>query len=125
MSEIYLDNGWQNHVNSDRPTFPCFSEQAIAQWECDDATYIRRTFWYALPRHVLPLAGLVWLLRRDFFARDLELIGELGRTREAHEFYYLIEQFRDETFRQGGWLRRRLRLRVSGTRLRRLRWVLR
>ena len=125
MPEILLDHSWLNLVNPDRAIFPCFSEQAIAQWECDDSAFVTRTFWHALPRKVLPLAGLVWLVRREFFARDLELIRELGHTRDAQEYYFLIEQFRDETLRHGGWLRRRLRLRVSGTRLRRLRWELR
>lgn len=107
------------------PPFPCFRERAMAQWECDEPTYVRRVFWRALPRVVLPLATLVWLLRREFFTRDLALIRELGQTRAATEFYILIEQFRDESIRTGGWLRTALRLRVSGRRLRRLRWELR
>lgn len=125
MSEILLDHAWLKSVNHDRPTLPCFSEQAMAQWECADTAYAQRVFWHTLPRLALPLAALVWLVRREFFARDLALIRDLGRTRDANEFHFLIEEFRDETFRRGGWLRRRLRLRVSGTRLRRLRWELR
>lgn len=125
MAEILLDHAWHFPVNHDRPTLPCFSEQAIAQWECDDDAYVQRVFWRALPRVVLPLAWLMWLARREYFARDLALIRELGQTRDATEFYILIEQFRDETIRTGGWLRRCLRLRVSGRRLRQLRWDLR
>ena len=125
MAEILLDRAWQSSVNQDRPTLPCFSEQATAQWECDNSAYLRRVFWRALPRVALPLAGFVWLLRREFFERDMALIRELGQTRDATEFYILIEQFRDETIRTGGWLRNSLRLRVSGRRLRRLRWELR
>ncbi len=125
MPEILFDWTCLNFVNAERPTLPCFSEQAIAQWECDDAAFVERTFWHALPRLTLPLAWLVRWVQADFFARDFELIRELGRTRDAQEYYFLIEQFRDETFRSGGWLRRRLRLRVSGMRLRQLRWALR
>ena len=108
-----------------RPSFPCFREQAMAQWECDERAYLRRVFWCALPRVTLPLAALAWLVRRDFFARDFALIRELGQTREATEFFILIEQFRDETIRSGGWARNFLKLRVSGRRLRHLRWALR
>lgn len=82
-------------------------------------------FWHALPRLALPVTALVWLVHRDYFANDLALIRELGQTRDATEFYVLIEQFRDETLRYGGWLRNVLRLRVSGRRLRQLRWELR
>ncbi len=71
-------------------TFPCFREQAMARWECNEAAYLRRVFWRALPRVVLPLAAMAWLMRREFFARDLALIRELGLTRDATEFYILI-----------------------------------
>ncbi len=107
------------------PVFPAFRDQAMAQWACDESAYARRVFWRGLPRVALPLAALVWLVRREFFARDFALIRELGETRDATEFHFLVEQFRDEVFRSGGWLRNALRLRVSGRRLRRLRWELR
>lgn len=107
------------------PTVPCFRDHAMAQWECDEAAYLRRVFWHALPRVALPLAAAVWLVRREFFVRDAALIRELGQTRDVTEFYILLEQFRDETIRSGGWARNFLRLRVSGRRLRRLRWELR
>ena len=97
----------------------------MAQWECDEPAYVRRAFWRALPRVALPVAVVVWLLRRDFFTRDFELIRELGLTRDAVDFHFLIEQFRDEVLRTGGWMRRLLRLRVSGRRLLQLRWDLR
>ena len=61
-----------------RPSVPCFREQAMAQWECDEAAYVRRVFWRALPRVALPLAALVWVARREFFASDFALIRELG-----------------------------------------------
>ncbi len=97
----------------------------MAQWECDERAYVRRVFWRALPRRSLPLATLLWLVHREFYARDFALIRELGQTRDATEFHILIEQFRDEVIRSGGWLRNALQLRVSGRRLRRLRWELR
>lgn len=125
MAEILLVRAWQLPVNHDRSALPCFSEQAIAQWECDDTAYVRRVFWHALPRVALPLAACVWLVRREFFTHDFALIRELGQTRDAIEFYVLIKQFRDETIRTGGWLRNAFRLRVSGRRLRQLRWELR
>lgn len=106
-------------------SFPCFIDQAMAQWKCDEPAAVDLVFWRALPRVALPVAALTWLLRREFFARDLALIRELGQTRDATEFYFLIEQFRDETIRSGGWARNLFRLRVSGRRLRRLRWELR
>ncbi len=123
MAEAIFD--WQMTAAPIPPSFPCFRDQAMAQWECDEQAYIRRVFWRTLPRMALPLAALVWLARRDFFARDFALIRELGQTRDATEFHILIEQFRDEAIRSGGWLRNALRLRVSGRRLRRLRWELR
>lgn len=123
MAETIFD--WHMATVPLHPSFPCFREQAMAQWECDEPAYLRRVFWRALPRVTLPLAALAWLLRGEFFARDFALIRELGQTRDATEFFILIEQFRDETRRSGGWARNVLRLRVSGRRLRRLRWALR
>ncbi len=123
MAETILD--WNMATSPLSTSFPCFRDQAMAQWECDEPACLRRVFWRTLPRAALPLAALVWLVRRDFFARDFVLIRALGQTRDASEFYFLIEQFRDETIRSGGWARRFLRLRVSGRRLRRLRWALR
>ena len=125
MAEILLDSAWQTFVNQDRSTLPCFRDQAMTQWKCPEPAYLRRVFWRALPRVSLPLAACVWLVRRKFFARDFALIRELGQTRDATEFYILVEQFRDEMIRSGGWARNILRLRVSGRRLRRLRWELR
>lgn len=123
MAEAILD--WHMTNVPLRPTFPCFRDQAMAQWECHEAAYLRRVFWRAVPRVSLPLAALVWLVRREFFARDFALIRELGQTRDETEFRILIEEFRDETIRTGGWARNFLRLRVSGRRLLRLRWELR
>jgi hypothetical protein len=123
MSEAIL--AWNMPTVSPRTSFPCFRAQAMAQWDCDETAYLRRVFWRALPRMALPVAGLIWLVHRPYFARDLALIHELGQTRDASEFHYLVEQFRDEVIRSGGWERNALRLRVSGRRLRRLRWELR
>ncbi|PAW86287.1 MAG: hypothetical protein B9S33_08430 [Pedosphaera sp. Tous-C6FEB] len=97
----------------------------MTQWNCDEPACLRRIFWRAMPRVALPLASVVWLVRREFFAPDLALIRELGQTRDVIEFNVLIEQFRDEMLKTGGWARNGLRLRVSGRRLRRLRWELR
>lgn len=123
MAEDFLD--WHMATVLPHPTLPCFRAQAMAQWKCDEPAYLRRVFWRALPRESLPVAACVWLVRHEFFHRDFALIRELGQTRDATEFYILIEQFRDETIRSGGWLRNTFRLRVSGRRLRRLRWELR
>lgn len=123
MAELFLD--WPMVTRPPHPTFPCFRDQAMAQWECDASAYERRVFWRVLPRVALPLAAIVWLVNRAFFARDLALIRELGPTRDATEYHFLIAQFRDDCLRSGGWLRNVLRLRVSSRRLRRLRWDLR
>lgn len=123
MAEAFFD--WPMASVPPPVSVPCFRDQAMAQWECDEPACLRRIFWRALPRVVLPLAGLMWLVRREFFTHDFGLIRELGQTRDAIEFYVLIEQFRDETIRTGGWLRNAFRLRVSGRRLRQLRWELR
>jgi len=123
MAETFID--WLMPTVPLPDSDPCFGDQAMAHWKCDGPASRRRVFWHALPRGALPLAALLWLVRREFFARDFAFIRELGQTRDATEFYILIEQFRDETIRSGGWLRNSFRLRVSGRRLRRLRWELR
>lgn len=123
MAEIFWD--WLPTMTQTKPSFPCFREQAMAQWDCDEAAYERRVFWHVLPRIALPLAAVIRLFQRDYFARDFALIRELGQTRDATEFHVLIAQFRDDTLREAGWFRRTFRLRVSGRRLLRLRWDLR
>lgn len=61
-------------------------------------------------------AKLVWHLWPRYFAKDLELIRRLSVVNSSSEAHFEIENFRYQ-HREFGFLRRTLRLRVSGKRL--------
>jgi hypothetical protein len=60
---------------------------------------------------------LVYRINPSFFELDFRTISQLGVARSFEEFGEEVNSFRSENRRHGGFLRRTLRLRVSGRRL--------
>src|SRR5213593_1490752 len=94
-----------------------FRETFLKKHECPPESYEIRVFWRCLYRHALPLAGLIYLFNRDFFAADFLTIRQLGLARSSAEFRDEVEAFRYANRLRGGLLHGRLRTRVSGQRL--------
>jgi hypothetical protein len=66
---------------------------------------------YPRARLVAPLVRRVW---PDFFEEDLKLIKYLGRAKSVKEAIAELRDFRDANKVSGGFLRTRLKIRVSG-----------
>ncbi len=81
---------------------------------CAPRWFRPRIFWRTLHWHALPFAPL--LLLGDYFTADLGLIDTCGRATRRSQIH---EAIRDHPFepRNQGWLRRRVKFRVSLRRL--------
>ncbi|MCX7872336.1 MAG: hypothetical protein N2487_03525 [Verrucomicrobiae bacterium] len=66
--------------------------------------------------NVIFLARMMWVLNRKMFYGDLEMLRQLGRTTNTRELRYELESFR-HYHPPRGFLRRDLKVRVSGRRL--------
>jgi hypothetical protein len=94
-----------------------FQEQFCQRVGCLPDAYGRKVFWRCLHRRSLPLAALIHLLNRNFFELDFATIRQLGLARSFAEYRAEVDSFRYECGMRGGFLRRTLRVRVSGGRL--------
>lgn len=96
---------------------PTLAELYCAQTGCAPRRFRQRVFWRNLHWNALPLAPL--LLLGDYFKADYELIDACGRATGLSQVYDEIREQPHDLQRQG-WLRRRLKCRVSRGRLARL-----
>jgi len=93
-----------------------FRESFCERFGCPPENYEKQVFWRCLYRRSLPLAWLIYLVRRKHFDLDLQTIRQLGVCRSPQEFRAELESFRYEYRSRGGMLRQ-IRVRVSGKRL--------
>ncbi|HWA87211.1 MAG TPA: hypothetical protein VG710_13370 [Opitutus sp.] len=95
---------------------PTFREAYCAQHECPPEQFAARVFWRSLYPHALPVAPLLLWLNYDYFSPDRSLILLAG---DATSVTRVREEVRDYFWDSAnrGWMRRTLRLRVSGQRL--------
>jgi hypothetical protein len=110
-----------------RPAEPVEAEwprsfrHACCDWfGCTEAGYESALFWQCLFRHALPIA---WIIRRfepGFFREDFDLIHEVGAMTRPEIFRSEVNYFYGRNLRCKRWLRRVLRVRISGGRLLRL-----
>ncbi len=94
----------------------CLQEIFCENFKCPVDKYEERLFWMCLRPNVIPLARIIWILHRNFFFNDIEMLRQLGRTSNTRELRYEIESFRHSNPPRG-FIRRDLKVRVSGRRL--------
>ena len=82
-----------------------------------DADFEDHLFWRCLTWHSLPLAKILIRWRPDFFREDFEFLHEVGFARTTEEVVGDVNRFYGRNVRDRSFLRRRLSIRVSGTRL--------
>lgn len=97
-----------------------FRETFCERMGCADADYPARIFRRTLYGHARPLAFGLRLLRPDHFTIDDELIEVAGNARSWDEFNQALESHAFNNKLRGGFLRRQLKLRVSGQKLSRI-----
>jgi hypothetical protein len=97
-------------------SMPTFAELFCERYHVAPADYARAMFWRCLHRRGLPLAPFIFLVNRQYFAPDFELIMSVGRLTSATHLNTELDDFRSHPGNHG-WTRRLLRVRVSGARL--------
>ncbi len=105
---------------NDLPLNPSFCEAYCSRYGCAPAAFEAGAFRRSLSFFVWPLAGALALWKPDFFKDDQEAIRRLGATRSRDHFRAELNDLHYVTQRGGGWLRRRVGLHVSLSRLERL-----
>lgn len=98
---------------------PTFAECFCAQHGITSEQFARAVFRRALYRRALPVAWFLGFLMHDYFAADFDFIHGVERLRRLRDFASEAERFNEHPTNRG-WLRRRLRLRISTHRLKRL-----
>ncbi len=86
---------------------------------CTDGDFPRIMLRQSLHRRALVLRSLIELFDPEYFALDRDLIQQVGAANSMQEVDNELRDFMLDT-RNHRWIRMRLRLRVSTTRLRRI-----
>lgn len=77
----------------------------------------RRLFWRCLNRHALPLAFFLIRLKPETFREDFEMLRDIKSSTNTDEVVGELNRFYGRNLRDNGFFRRRLLVRVSGSRL--------
>ena len=89
-----------------------FSESVCEQWGLHPNQYEAAVFQQCLYRKARVLRSLLQRCNRNFFAPDHDFIHRVGKIRRREELMRELDEFYYHP-RNGGWLRRRFRLRIS------------
>jgi hypothetical protein len=81
------------------------------------ANYRAEVFWRSLYRHALPVAGILYRLKPEFFKEDFDLIAEIAEMTDPELFKGELNFFFGRNLRDKNWFRRILCIRVSADRL--------
>jgi hypothetical protein len=93
-----------------------FQEKYCEAHGCTPAEFSRRLFWRCLHRHAYPLAPIILLFNREYFAVDRELIAGVRRAEKMNQVWEEIREYFLSP-KHTGWLRRRANIRISARRL--------
>lgn len=93
-----------------------FAEMYCERQHLAPERFVRSVFWRCLYRHALPLAPLFLILNEEYFSADFDLIAAVGRSSALNGLHEDLFDFSMDS-RNRGFLRRRLRIRISGARL--------
>jgi len=96
-----------------------FADRFCAQHGIPREQYARAVFKRTLYRRALPIAWFLAIFRPDFFSADFYLIFQIEHIRRLKDFVAEAEQFHEDPANRG-WLRHRLLVRVSTSRLKNL-----
>jgi len=97
-----------------------FRELFCEEFGCAREDYVRAAFSAALFSHARIPALIIRLVRPGFFGMDREYIIEAGETEDPLMFRGEIDIYHGNNLRSRSWLRNKLRIRLSGTKMKRL-----
>lgn len=95
-----------------------FAEAYALSSGIPEARFARRMFWLCLHRRAIPWVPLLAMVSPGYFQPEAQLLAQVGRATSLPAVDEEIRIFRHQDLNQG-WLRRRLKLRLSTRRLRR------
>jgi hypothetical protein len=103
-------------VDSVTPSVTSQQFQAVfcQHFNCPLSGYEQRAFRELLYSHARLVAPVLATLRPDFFAEDFRFIRYLGEATDLREAKASAAEFQDSNAARRGFLRTRLRIRVSG-----------
>ena len=90
-------------------------------FRCPPERYEEAVFWRCLFRHALLPAFLIRKINPEHFSEDMDMIRELGALTSQALFKNEINYFHGRNLRDKSWFRGTLCIRLSGSRLIRLR----
>ena len=93
-----------------------FAELFCEQHHVAPSNFVRAIFWRCLHRRALPFAPFVVLLHSRYFIVDYDLVSNVGALTCMSYLDEEIDDFHADT-RNRGFVRRRLKIRISGRRL--------
>lgn len=101
-------------------SFTNFKNAFCMKYVIPPERYEREVFWRCVHERGAVLARVIFAVYPAFFRRDLMLIQEIARAVRLDQVKDALQQFHKETQNSGGFLRRKLKVRVSGERVLRL-----
>ena len=93
-----------------------FEELFCEHYHVVPANFVRTMFWRCLHRRALVLAPVILVLNRRYFTPDHDLIIRIGRLATSGDMCDELEEFHCHPLNQG-FVRSRLKVRLSGARL--------
>lgn len=98
---------------------PTFQDAYCARHQCSADAFRKRVFWQALPPHARVFGLLFGGRNSRYFAADRSFISSVGSAESLHQ---VLQEIRDYFMdpQNRGWLRHRVRIRVSSKRIQQL-----
>ncbi len=96
-----------------------FQEHFCEKERCTAEQFARKVFFRTLYPQAKAFVTLLGGFRSDYFAADRELISGAGRATTMNQLRVEAEEFAIDSNNRG-WLRQRVKIRVSTTRLKQL-----
>lgn len=95
-----------------------FREKFCAHFQCQDAEYEWMAIRKLLHRRAFPIALLLSKLKPDLFETDIMLVRQIGRVQDVTSLVSEASDLRSDYERSDdfGFLRSRLKIRLSGRR---------
>jgi hypothetical protein len=111
-----------SHNPSSERTWPKTFQTAFCEhFGCTPNRYESELLRRGLFRHAVPLACLIRRFKPQFFVEDLDLIREVGKMTSPELFKNEVNYFYGRNLRHKNWLRSAFRIRISGSRMLRIR----
>ena len=87
-------------------------DRYCAAHRCSAAQFQRRVFWRSLHRRAYPLAPIILLLNKSYFAPDLSFVEQVGQCAEMGKVWEQTRLYFASPLHKR-WLRRRADVRIS------------